>query len=369
MKKRKIFGLFLAMAMVATSFSITGCKGPGSNSGVQVGIVLPSKDESRWLQDEKNFKKKLDEAGFSSEVLFSQTDSGKEKENVETLINKGIKVLILAPVDCKAASSTADAAQKAGIKVISYDRLITNTDSVDYVSSFNNTAVGEMQGKYIVEHAPEGKKDVPLYLFAGNQTDNNAFDFFKGAWKTLQPKIKDGTFKIANADKAKKFTDKQDLERNDIATIIAEIDTQWNASQATKLAEDQLTKASGDMKGDVCVLAPNDDTSRAITKVFKADSSIKNLIITGQDAEAASIKSIANGEQSMTVFKDTRKLVENTINMAKAILEDKTPETNDEWDNQKKKVPANVAEIVSVDKSNYREAIIDSGYYSEDDIK
>lgn len=158
-----------------------------SSGGPEVGIVLPTKDEPRWVQDETRFIDALRSTDYSVEILFSQGDSAKEKQNVEALIAKGIKVLIICPHDGAAAAAAAEAAKNEGITVISYDRLITGTDAVDYYVTFDSFAVGAAQGQYLIDKAT-GKGN-PLYLYAGAASDNNAFIFFDGAWSVLQPKI------------------------------------------------------------------------------------------------------------------------------------------------------------------------------------
>ncbi|MGB3262057.1 substrate-binding domain-containing protein, partial [Paenisporosarcina sp.] len=207
-KKWKAITLSIVVMMFA--LLVSACSEGGSSS-VDVGIVLPTKDEPRWVQDEQRFKDAIADSDYTSEILFSQGSSAKEKENVETLINKGIKVLIICPQDGDAAAGAVEAAKKEGITVISYDRLITNTDAVDYYVTFDSLAVGAAQAQYLVDNA-QGS-DVPLYLYAGAASDNNAFLFFEGAWKVLQPKIADGTFKIANSSEAEALKDKADLSR------------------------------------------------------------------------------------------------------------------------------------------------------------
>ena len=165
-----------------------------------VGIILPTKDEQRWTQDETRFKDALKAAGYDAQILFSQGDSAKEKANVESLISQGIKVLIITPFDGAAAASSVEAARAAAIKVISYDRLVTGTDAVDFYVTFDNISVGQAQAQYLADKAT-GKGN-PLYLYAGAATDNNSFLFFEGAWNVLQPKIADGTFVIKNSSEA-----------------------------------------------------------------------------------------------------------------------------------------------------------------------
>src|SRR5215216_3218290 len=155
-----------------------------------VGVVLPTKDEPRWIQDETRFKDAFTKAGYDVEILFSEGDSAKEKSNVESLIAKGIKVLIICPQDGIAASAAADAARLAGVRIIAYDRLILNTDAVDYYVTFDSIAVGAAQAQYLVDQATGTGN--PLYLYAGASSDNNAFLFFEGSWNVLQSKIADG---------------------------------------------------------------------------------------------------------------------------------------------------------------------------------
>lgn len=329
-----------------------------------MGIVLPTKDEPRWLQDQKQFETILGDAGFSNQVLFSQGSSATEKTNVETLISQGIEVLIICAQDASAAAASVEEAKAAGVTVIAYDRLITGTDAVDYYVTFNSFAVGEAQGQYLIDNAPEGK-DIPLYLYAGAATDNNAFIFFEGAWSVLQPKIADGTFKIANSQEAEGLKDKAELTRDELGKIIGQVTTDWDFNVAKSKAEANLTSASADVKGDVLVLAPNDGTSRSIADVFATDKEVTNYVITGQDSEQASIQYIIDGKQSMTVFKDTRTLAADSVEMAVAILKGETPVTDVNYNNEVKEVPAKETPIVVVTKENVKEVLIDSGYYSE----
>ncbi len=348
-------GILLVFVLVAA-----GCNG-GGGSSVDVGIVLPTKDEPRWVQDEQRFKDALADSDYSTEILFSQGSSAKEKENVEALLNKGIKVLIITPHDGAAAASAVEAAKKEGVTVIAYDRLITDTDAVDYYVTFDSLAVGAAQAQYLVDNA-QGS-DVPLYLYAGAASDNNAFLFFEGAWKVLQPKIADGTFKVANSSEAEALKDSSDLSRDQLGKIIGQITTNWDANEAKNKAQTHLTAAGDDLKGDVAVLAPNDGTARSIADVFASDSAISSYFVTGQDAEKASIQYIIDGKQSMTVFKDVRALVKDAMGMAVEILDGKTPETTGSYDNGSIEVKAKQTNVIVVNKDNVKSELIDSEYY------
>jgi putative multiple sugar transport system substrate-binding protein len=366
------YSLMAMLVIAATVLSACGAPAPATQAPTEaatelaVGIVLPTKDEPRWIQDETRFKEALTAAGYDVEILFSQGDSAKEKANVESLVTKGIKVLILTPQDGAAAAAAAEAARDAGVKVIAYDRLILNTDAVDYYVTFDSIAVGEAQAQYLVDKATGTGN--PLYLYAGAASDNNAFLFFEGAWNVLQPKIADGTFVIKNSSEAVALQDKAELTRDEMAQIIGQITTNWDFNTAKSLAESNLTATSAEDKGDVFILAPNDGTARAIADAFAADSDVTSYIVTGQDAEKASVQYIIDGKQSMTVLKDVRTLVGDAINAAVAFLEGNTPPETTTYNNGTIDVPAKPSEVISVDKDNVVEAIIDSGYWPASDF-
>ncbi|MGB2994233.1 MAG: sugar-binding protein [Paenisporosarcina sp.] len=362
---KKTKAILLSIFLMMFTLIAAGCT-EGGSSEVNVGIVLPTKDEPRWVQDEQRFKDAIADTKYTSEILFSQGSSAKEKENVETLINKGIDVLIICPQDGDAAAAAVEAAKKEGITVISYDRLITNTDAVDYYVTFDSLAVGAAQAQYLVDNA-QGS-DVPLYLYAGAATDNNAFLFFEGAWKVLQPKIADGTFKIANSSEAEALKDTAELSRDQQSKIIGQITTNWDANDAKNKAQTHLTAVSDDLKGDVAILAPNDGTARSIADVFGSDSAVSSFLVTGQDAEKASIQYILDSKQSMTVFKDVRTLVKDAMGMAVEVLDDKTPETTGSYDNGEIEVKAKQTDVIVVDKANVKKELIDSEYYEADEF-
>src|SRR5678809_247520 len=230
MSNKTLYGLTAILMIVMMILSACGGNAATATQApatkLAVGIVLPTKDEPRWIQDETRFKDALTAEGYDVEILFSQGDSAKEKANVETLITKGIKVLILTPQDGAAAAAAAEAAHAAGVKVIAYDRLILNTDAVDYYVTFDSIAVGAAQAQYLVDHATGTGN--PLYLYAGASSDNNAFLFFQGAWNVLQPKIADGTFVIKNSSEAVGLKDKAELSRDEQGKIIGQVTTNWD---------------------------------------------------------------------------------------------------------------------------------------------
>ncbi len=364
---KKLFALL--SILVIASMALTACGGAATTAPetkLAVGIVLPTKDEPRWVQDEARFKEALTAEGYDVEILFSQGDSAKEKANVEALITKGVKVIILTPQDGAAAGAAAEAARAAGVKVISYDRLIRDTDAVDFYVTFDSISVGAAQAQYLVDNATgEGN---PLYLYAGAASDNNAFLFFEGAWNVLQPKIADGTFVIKNSDEAVALQDKATLTRDEQAAIIGQITTNWDFNTAKTLAEANLTAAAAADKGNVFILAPNDGTARAIADAFAADTDVTSYAVTGQDAEKASVQYIIDGKQSMTVFKDVRTLVDDAIAAAVSFVEGETPAASNSYNNGTVDVPANPTIVVTVTKDNVQSALIDSGYYPASDF-
>jgi putative multiple sugar transport system substrate-binding protein len=331
-----------------------------------VGVVLPTKDEPRWIQDQARFEDAFTKAGYNVQILFSQNDSAKEKANVESLISQGIKVLILCPYDATAAAATADEARAAGVKVISYDRLILDSSSVDYYVTFDSIQVGKLQGQYLVDHATGTGN--PLYLYTGAPTDNNAFLFFLGAWQVLQPKIADGTFVIKNSSQAVAVQNTLDLTHDQEAAIIGQTTTNWDFATAKNIAQANLTALSAADKGNVFILAPNDGTSRNIADVFAADADVTSYVITGQDAEEASVQYIIDGKQTMTVLKDVRTLVADAIAAAIDFLTGQTPPETSTYNNGAIDVPAKPSAVIAVDKSNLKAAIIDSGYWPATDF-
>lgn len=359
---KKILSVFAVLFAV---IALTAC---GKREEINIGIVLPTKEEPRWVQDEARFKEALKDTDYSVEVLFSQGSSAKEKENVEALLTKGIDVLIICAHDGSAAASAVELAKEDDVKVIAYDRLITDTDAVDYYITFDSISVGEAQAQYLVDVAGDAlvaDASLPLFLYAGAASDNNAFLFFEGAFKVLQPYIENGAFDVQNYKGSVDLT-KETLTRSEMADVLGVITTNWDFADAKDLSEANLTGYTG--AADTYILAPNDGTARYIADVFAADEAIDSYVITGQDAEKASIQYIIEGKQSMTVFKDVRELVKGAINMATNILEGKTISTDGTYYNNEIDVPAVQVEVVVVEQSNVKAKLIDTGYYAETDF-
>lgn len=330
-----------------------------------VGIVLPSQ-YVYWTRNAAQLAEQLAAANLSTEILYSQESSATEKTNVETLLAKGAKVILITPVDGEAAAAAAETAKAGGAHVIAYDRLIRGTDAVDFYVAFDNNAVGAAQAQYLVDAATGAGN--PLYLYAGATFDNNAFQFFEGAWSVLQPKIADGTFVVENSSAAADFQGHATLTSGEMAEILDQITTNWDLYDAESMALADLESAPPDGKDKVFVLAPNDGIARTIAKVFADDPNVTSYVITGQDGDRESIQFIIDGMQSMTVLKDVRKLAAMAVGAASAFVDGQAPPTTATFNNGVIDVPANPAAVTVVDRTNVKDAIIDSGYYPAGDF-
>ncbi|MGI5454491.1 multiple monosaccharide ABC transporter substrate-binding protein [Streptomyces sp. CA-249302] len=332
----------------------------GSAKGGTIGIAMPTKSSERWIADGKNVVKDLEAKGYKTKLVYGEDDPDQQVSQIENLITQGVKGLIVAAIDNKSLNNVLQQAADAKIPVIAYDRLILGTKNVDYYASFDNTKVGELQASYIVDKLglASGKGPFNIELFAGSNDDNNTKYFFNGAMSVLQPYI----------DKKKLVVKSGQTKLTQVTTL------RWDGATAQKRMEDILTSTYSSAKVDA-VLSPYDGISIGILAALKSDgygSSSKPLpVITGQDAELASVKSIIAGEQTQTVYKDTRKLADVAAKMVDDVLNGKTPETNDTktYDNGTKVVPAYLLQPVSVDKTNYTKELVDTGYYTADELK
>lgn len=316
--------------------------GSGEKGEFAIGLSLPTQQEERWVRDKETMEDRAKELGIKLLVQVSNADQAMQAQQVENLLTQGIDVLILAPHDAAASAGLVDAAAAEGIPVISYDRLVTGTSKLNYYLSFDNTRVGEMQGTYLVSQVPKGN----IMAFAGAPTDNNAKLFYEGAMSKIQPLVDSGAITIVNG------TDR--LSRS--------VDN-WVPSNAQRMAEDILT-TNKSIDG---VLAPNDGTAGGIIEALRS-AGLVGTPITGQDAEVAAAKRIAKGEQSMTVFKDTRLLGKAAIDTAVAISEGKNISTNGAVDNGVFDVPSILLDPQVITQDNYKD-LVTAGYIKESDLQ
>lgn len=357
LKKLAILGV---TAVAALSLLVAcGKKEKGSN-GKTVGIAMPSKALERWEKDGNYMVEQLKKDGYKVDIQYAQDVVPTQVSQIENMITKGVDVILIAPIDGEALTDVVDKAEKLKIPVISYDRLIMNAKGVDYYATFDNAKVGELQGQYIVDKLDLKNADgtFNIELFAGAPDDNNARFFYSGAMTVLKPYIESGKLVVQS----------KQIDFNKIAI------KNWDGATAQARMDNLLSSYYSSEKLDA-VLAPNDAVAMGIVSSLKsvgygkADRPMP--VITGQDAEAASVKSIIAGEQTMTVFKDTKKLAGEAARMVNDILSDKKVKTNDDktYDNNKKVVPTYLITPVVVDKDNYQKELIDSGYLKASDVK
>jgi putative multiple sugar transport system substrate-binding protein len=377
----KKLGLTALGAVLAIGLTACGGSGAGSSSDsgtasqdakdVTIGVAMPTQTSERWIADGNNVKKQLEGKGYKVDLQYANDDIPTQSQQIDQMITKGDKLLIVAAIDGTALSSQLQAAADAGIKVISYDRLIRDTPNVDFYVSFDNYKVGVAQGTALLaglgvtdkDGKPTGAKGpFNIEVFAGSLDDNNAAFFFDGAMDTLKPFIDDGTLVIKSG-------------QNKIEQVAI---LRWQQETAQKRMEDLLTSTYNDGTKVQGVLSPYDGLSRGIITALQnagygpttTSQPTPMPIVTGQDAEIASVKLINDGVQSSTVFKDTRKLAEQAVTASVAFLEGKEPEANDTktYDNGQKVVPSYLLPVVTVYKDDIKKELIDSGYYTQAEV-
>lgn len=376
----------MAIVGIATAFALAACGGTGagggaapsgSSSGSQaaagalIGVAMPTQTSERWIADGKAVKEGLEKAGYKVDLQYANDDIPTQTQQIDAMITSGAKLLIIAAIDGTALTSQLENAASKGIKVIAYDRLIRDSKNVDFYVSFDNYKVGVAQANALLFGMKIADKDgkatgsaakgQDIEMFAGSLDDNNAHFFWQGAQDTLKPFIDDGTLIV----KSKQTTIEQ------AATL------RWKQETAQARMEDLLTSTYGGkgtgLKG---VLSPYDGISRGIITALQGvgmgPSIEKGLpIVTGQDAEIASVKLIADGVQSSTIFKDTRKLAAEAVTAAGAFMGGKTPEANNtkDYNNGVKVVPSYLLEVDTVYADNIQQLLIDSGYWTADEVK
>jgi putative multiple sugar transport system substrate-binding protein len=302
----------------------------------------------------------FEERGFGTDLQYAEDVVEDQVSQIENMITRGADILVVAAVDGEALGDVLDMADASDIPVIAYDRLIMGTEHVDYYATFDNFEVGVLQGQYIVDALDLENEDGPfnIELFGGSPDDNNAYFFNDGAMSVLQPYIDDGTLVVRSGQ-----------------TSMEQISTQrWDGALA-QARMDNLLSANYSDEDVHAVLSPFDGISLGVIESLRAvgyGTDERPLpVITGQDADVSSVKSIIAGEQTQTIFKDTRALAAQTVDMAEAVLAEEEVPVNDTetYDNGVKVVPAYLLEPVNVDVDNYHEVLVESGYYEESDLE
>lgn len=346
----------------STSGSTAG--GGAATKGDLIGVAMPTKSSERWINDGNNVKSQLEALGYKVDLQYAEDDIPTQVNQIDTMITKGAKVLIIASIDGTAITSQLEQAKSNGIKVIAYDRLIRNSANVDYYTTFDNFKVGVQQATSLLTGLgildASGKdtgKTGPLNieLFAGSPDDNNATFFYNGAMSILKPYI----------DKKVLVVKSGQTDFKTIATL------RWDPATAQSRMENLLTSTYADGSKVAGVLSPYDGLSIGILGALKGvgygTAAQPYPIVTGQDAEAASVKSIIKGEQYSTIYKDTRELAKVTVAMTDAILKGQEPKVTDTktYDNGVKVVPSYLLESQIITKDNYKKVLVDGGYYTE----
>ena len=355
---KKVLSLLLT-ALLLVSLASCGPKGTTPTKKKLIGISMPTKSSERWISDGNNMVQEFKKLGYECDLQYGEDVVENQVAQIENMITKGVNLLVIAAIDGESISDVLKKAADAKIPVIAYDRLIKKTPNVDYYATFDNFKVGVLQASYIEQALglKEGKGPFNIELFGGSPDDNNAYFFYDGAMSVLQKYIDSKMLVVKSGQ----------MGMEKVATL------RWDGATAQSRM-DNLLNANYSKERIDAVLSPYDGISRGIISSLKGvgygTASQSMPVVTGQDAELASMKSIIAGEQTQTVFKDTRELAKKAVAIADAVLNGKTPEVNDTktYNNGVKIVPSYLLEPVSVDITNWEKILVGSGYYTKDQL-
>ena len=393
--KRKVLGMVLATSMVAAT--LVGCGGgdaapaatepaaeteapaaeaeaeaeapaadaeaeaPAADaaapSGNKVGVAMPTKDLQRWNQDGSNMQAELEAAGYEVDLQYASNDVATQVSQIENMINGGCSVLVIASIDGESLTTVLEGAKSKNIPVIAYDRLIKNTDAISYYATFDNYKVGQTQGQYIVDALDLDNAEGPfnMEITGGSPDDNNATFFYNGAIDVLKPYMDAGKIVVPSG-------------QIDFATVGTPA---WATETAQARMENILSSNYSDGTTLHFALCSNVSTALGVENALAANYTGEYPVVTGQDCDIANVKNMIDGKQSMSVFKDTRTLASQVVKMVGQILKGETVEVNDTttYDNGTGVIPSYLCEPVFADANNYKELLIDSGYYTEADLQ
>lgn len=355
-QRRTLLGALAAAVLTAAAWSPAAL---AQDKGT-VGIAMPTKSSSRWISDGNSMVAFFKDKGYKTDLQYAEDDIPNQLAQIENMITKGVKVLVVAAIDGTTLSAALQKAADRGIKVIAYDRLIRGSRHVDYYATFDNFQVGVLQASYIEQKLglKNGKGPFRIELFGGSPDDNNAFFFYDGAMSVLKPYIDSGKLVVGS----------KQMGMDKVSTL------RWDGAVAQARMDNLLSAYYTNQRVDA-VLSPYDGLSIGIISSLKGvgygTPRLPMPVVTGQDAEIPSIKSILAGEQTSTVFKDTRELARVTVDMVDAVLSGKAPTVNDTktYNNGVKVVPSYLLKPVSVDAGNWKQVLVSSGYYKEGQIK
>ena len=345
---KKLVAILLSLVLV---MSMTTALAAG-----KVGVAMPTQSLQRWNQDGANMKAQLEAAGYEVDLQYANNDVAAQVSQIENMLLGGAEVLVIASIDGGALDTVLGLAKDAGVPVIAYDRLLTGTSNVDYYTTFDNYGVGVIQGQYIVEKFDLENTDkvYNIEFTAGSPDDNNAGLFFAGAFDTVKPYLDAGKLVCVSGQ----------TEFEVVATPA------WKSETAQARMDNILTGFYADgTKLDIC-LCSNDSTALGVTNsLVNFGYTAEDIpVITGQDCDVNNVKNMIAGLQAMSVFKDTRTLAAQTVQMVTDILEGNTPETNATYANGVMDVPAFNCTPVFADLGNYEELLLESGYYTADQL-
>ncbi|MDR2522040.1 MAG: sugar-binding protein [Spirochaetaceae bacterium] len=357
------FLILAAALVVSASLAMTGCAKKKTDDGkFKVGVSMPTKSLQRWNQDGANMKGQLEAAGYAVDLQYGgENEIPVQVAQIENMIQGGCKALVIAAIDGSALTNVLKAAKEKGVAVIAYDRLIMNSDAVSYYATFDNYKVGQFQGQFIADKLglPAASGPYNIELFTGAPDDNNVNFFFGGAMDVLTPYIDAGKLKVLSGQTSK-----------------AQCATQnWSTEESQKRMENLITSQKYGPNGTqlAAVLSSNDSVANGITNALVGAGYNKDNfpVLTGQDCDLPSVKNMLAGLQTMSVFKDTRSLASQVVKMLTAIANGQTPEVNDTktYDNGTGIVPSYLLPPIVVTLENYKEALLDSGYYKPEQIQ
>ncbi len=385
--KRKVLGMVLATSMVAATLVGGGDAAPAATepaaeteapaaeaeaeapaadaeaeapaadaaapSGNKVGVAMPTKDLQRWNQDGSNMQAELEAAGYEVDLQYASNDVATQVSQIENMINGGCSVLVIASIDGESLTTVLEGAKSKNIPVIAYDRLIKNTDAISYYATFDNYKVGQTQGQYIVDALDLDNAEGPfnMEITGGSPDDNNATFFYNGAIDVLKPYMDAGKIVVPSG-------------QIDFATV-------GTPAWATETAQARMENILSSNYSDGTTLHIALSTALGVENALAANYTGDYPVVTGQDCDIANVKNMIDGKQSMSVFKDTRTLASQVVKMVGQILKGETVEVNDTetYDNGTGVIPSYLCEPVFADANNYKELLIDSGYYTEADLQ
>ena len=354
--KRKLFAATLCASMVA-GLVVVPTVAHADESKRLIGVAMPTQDLQRWNQDGENMKKELEAKGYEVDLQYAGNEVSTQVSQVENMIANGDELLVVASIEGDSLGTVLAQAKENNIPVISYDRLIMNTDAISYYATFDNYLVGKTQGQFLVDALDLDNTDGPynIEFVTGDPGDNNVNFFFGGAMDVLQPYIDEGKLVVPSGQ----------MTKDEVATA------NWSTETAQSRFENILSSYYADGTNLDAVLASNDSTALGVENALAANYTGEYPIITGQDCDIANMPNIIDGKQAMSVFKDTRTLASKVVEMVDAIMQGGEAPVNDTetYDNGTGVIPSFLCEPVVCTADNYKELLVDSGYYTEDQLK